>query len=278
MHCLERIRTYFWWARMGDHLPEIAEQLEQAPQKITIQVRGTTFEIPWNKLQNHPKCRITLDALEQNTQLKYNRNAFLFESILDFLLYDQLHLPAGACWRAFQREMKFWQISEDHLSHCCWDQFMKTREQDSTIEAMKTRWYRHQEGLKDYELYRKSPVSFRKLRRSIWMLVSEPDSSRAAMVSDNKMHSRQPNFPIWAWLPGELVLTYLWPHHTTLAGLFPILTKIELMCQQPAMPQLSGVQVVASQPWGAGQMAGGSWGGLAMGTMLTPCLTSHWCL
>ena len=31
----------------------------------------------------------------------------------------------------------------------------------------------------------------------------------------------------------------------------PMLAKIELICQQPAMPQLSGVQGVASQPWGA---------------------------
>ena len=28
--------------------------------------------------------------------------------------------------------------------------------------------------------------------------------------------------------------------------------KIELICQQLAMPQLSGVEGVASQPWGAG--------------------------
>ena len=28
----------------------------------------------------------------------------------------------------------------------------------------------------------------------------------------------------------------------------PLLAKIELICQQPAMPQLSGVEGVASQP------------------------------
>ena len=33
---------------------------------------------------------------------------------------------------------------------------------------------------------------------------------------------------------------------------WPLLAKIELICQQPAMPQLSGVVGVASQPWGAG--------------------------
>ena len=32
----------------------------------------------------------------------------------------------------------------------------------------------------------------------------------------------------------------------------PLLAKIELICQQPAMPQLSGGQGVASKPWGAG--------------------------
>ena len=31
----------------------------------------------------------------------------------------------------------------------------------------------------------------------------------------------------------------------------PLLAKLELICQQPAMPQLSVVQGVASQPWGA---------------------------
>ena len=33
----------------------------------------------------------------------------------------------------------------------------------------------------------------------------------------------------------------------------PLLAKIELICQQLAIPQLSGVEGVASQPWGAGQ-------------------------
>ena len=32
----------------------------------------------------------------------------------------------------------------------------------------------------------------------------------------------------------------------------PLLAKIELICQQLIMPQLSGVEGVASQPWGAG--------------------------
>ena len=32
----------------------------------------------------------------------------------------------------------------------------------------------------------------------------------------------------------------------------PLLAKIELICQQLSMPQLSGVEWVASQPWGAG--------------------------
>ena len=32
----------------------------------------------------------------------------------------------------------------------------------------------------------------------------------------------------------------------------PLLAKIALICQQPAMPQLSGVEGVASRPWGAG--------------------------
>ena len=37
----------------------------------------------------------------------------------------------------------------------------------------------------------------------------------------------------------------------------PLLGKIELICQQPVMSQLSGIQGVASQPWGAGL---DSWG------------------
>ena len=32
----------------------------------------------------------------------------------------------------------------------------------------------------------------------------------------------------------------------------PLLAKIELICQQLAMPQLSRFEGVASQPWGAG--------------------------
>ena len=33
--------------------------------------------------------------------------------------------------------------------------------------------------------------------------------------------------------------------------LWPLLAKMEEVCLEPAIPQLSGVQRVASQPWGA---------------------------
>ena len=36
----------------------------------------------------------------------------------------------------------------------------------------------------------------------------------------------------------------------------PLLAKIELIYQQLAMPQLSGVEGVASQPWGTARVAG----------------------
>ena len=36
----------------------------------------------------------------------------------------------------------------------------------------------------------------------------------------------------------------------------PLLAKVELICQQPAMPRLSGVQGEASQPWVQDVMAG----------------------
>ena len=42
---------------------------------------------------------------------------------------------------------------------------------------------------------------------------------------------------------------------------WPILAKIELICQQPAMPQLSDVHPNSEVPE---RMAGGSRGGLAM--------------
>ena len=40
----------------------------------------------------------------------------------------------------------------------------------------------------------------------------------------------------------------------------PLLAKIKLICQQLAMPQLSGVEGVASQPWVQDRMAGGLMG------------------
>ena len=45
----------------------------------------------------------------------------------------------------------------------------------------------------------------------------------------------------------------------------PLLAKIELICQQLAMTQLSGVEGVASQPLGAGQDGWGlmGWSGYA---------------
>ena len=50
-----------------------------------------------------------------------------------------------------------------------------------------------------------------------------------------------------------------------------ILAKIKLICQQPAMPQLSGVQGVANQPWGAGLDGWGlmGWSGYVSSSLIT---------
>ena len=55
--------------------------------------------------------------------------------------------------------------------------------------------------------------------------------------------------------------------HSLNALLWPLLAKIELICQQPAMPLLNGVQGVASQPWGAREDGWGlmGWSGYGMG-------------
>ena len=172
----------------------------QRPEMVHIKMRGFIFEIPWSNLEKLPKSRITKEATANSSPtcgiitLNYNRNTTLFEAILDMYLIGELHIPARACWKAFERELEFWEVEPERLSPCCWDQYQRDKEHERTLTYIREQWAvstcpcppRNGDNKKD-----SVAVKLHRVKHATWVFLEEPCSSTGAKVSVCVLHSQK---------------------------------------------------------------------------------------
>ncbi|ELU01593.1 hypothetical protein CAPTEDRAFT_60324, partial [Capitella teleta] len=63
----------------------------------------------------------------------FDRNAAIFEHILDFYRVGNLHFPSCLCGPSIQSELKFWGLDENNISPCCWKSFSSYEDEKRTV-------------------------------------------------------------------------------------------------------------------------------------------------
>ena len=92
--------------------------------RVTCTASGSRFEISSKCLEEEPFQRLPLmvsEAKKNGLPLVFDidRPAERFAAILAYYQTGELHIPAGVCPRAFQRELLYWDIDSSKLSDCC---------------------------------------------------------------------------------------------------------------------------------------------------------------
>ncbi|XP_061454614.1 potassium voltage-gated channel subfamily C member 1-like [Rhineura floridana] len=111
-------------------------------EKITLNIGGVRYETYLSTLQAFPGtklCRLTepqaCTMFEYDPNIKeffFDRNAHLFDEVLNYYRTKHLHCPQDICQSVFEEELVFWEISDAVLAPCCWQKLsdMESQQED----------------------------------------------------------------------------------------------------------------------------------------------------
>jgi hypothetical protein len=83
--------------------------------------------------------------------LYINKNAQMFENILDYFEYGELHLPKNTCLFILEKELKYWGFGPDDLAICCLNRLLKAKEENKTSKEISKQWMKSEQT--DFTVY-----------------------------------------------------------------------------------------------------------------------------
>lgn len=104
----------------------------------------------------------------------FDHDPDIFAAILNMYRLNELHCPKHICAILVRRELKFWNISEDRMSKCCWKTFYEADKDIEVLDALS-------DSSEADTMYNGRDKN--SLRDRIWVFLDDPSSSRAAQVS-----------------------------------------------------------------------------------------------
>jgi potassium voltage-gated channel Shab-related subfamily B protein 1 len=158
--------------------------------RVILNVGGVRHEVLWKTLEHLPDTRLgKLRAARTYFEIlklcdDYNSNEYFFDrhprsftAILNFYRTGKLHLVEDICVLSFQEDLDYWGIQEYQFQVCCLNKYQQKKE--ILMEEM-----RQEEVMKDKvvdEFVGYCP----EIRRKLWDLMENPQTSISARVSDS---------------------------------------------------------------------------------------------
>ena len=152
---------------------------------LTLNVGGSIYQTCASTLERYPNTRLgqlshsSHHYIASSNQYFFDRNPIIFQEILDFYRTGYLHLPSGSCGAVVRQEMEYWEISMEHLCECCLNTYLQSQVELDVI----TNVNRTFESVTKYSEAECSDSRLKWVLNKVWLLLDEPKSSVAAMVS-----------------------------------------------------------------------------------------------
>ena len=156
-------------------------------QWVTLNVSGVVFRTQKDTLKKAPGS-LLYDLTEtspyyhaETKQYWFDRNPHIFQYILDFYRYGDLHFPHSWCGPTIKRELDFWEIEERHIAACCWNTYREFAEQKETVETLGSAF----NDIDRFPRKKHNNCFFAccfKVRKGIWHFLEDPNSSPFAQV------------------------------------------------------------------------------------------------
>ncbi|XP_062997924.1 potassium voltage-gated channel subfamily C member 1-like [Elgaria multicarinata webbii] len=103
--------------------------MNSAREKVTLNIGGIRYEtylstlraFPGTKLCHltEPQASTTFDYDPNVKEFFFDRNAGLFDEVLNYYRTKHLHCPEAVCKSVLEEELAFWDISDAPLAPCC---------------------------------------------------------------------------------------------------------------------------------------------------------------
>jgi hypothetical protein len=175
-----------------------SNRLTEKPMRFKFNIRGTKFDLYLNQLDKFAESRLSKlrillesesvdyekiselcdDFDSTSNELYFNRDPFVFNSILNFFLTGKLHYNRNTCPFLFQDELEYWGLNGFLISTCCEDIF------DHKSEMIKLYIKKRQEVLEtSVKNENFSKCWFPKVQKTVWNIVEKPRQSMASKVS-----------------------------------------------------------------------------------------------
>jgi hypothetical protein len=172
--------------------------LDKKPKRVKFNIRGIKFDVCLNQFDKFPESRLNKlkillekeNAAQENlfelcddfdlpsNELYFNRDPFIFNSILNYYSIGKLHFNGSTCPFLVEDELKYWGLNSFHISTCCEQKF------DHKSENIQLHIKKRQKILES--TIQKEDFSkcwFPKVQETIWNIMEKPQKSIASKVS-----------------------------------------------------------------------------------------------
>lgn len=173
-------------------LMDIIEDGEKFDNKrVIINVGGVRHELMWKTLEKIPNSRLGKIRYAQNLQeikdlcddlniknneLFFDRHSATFSTVINFYRTGKLHLLDEGCIMAFRDDLVYWGIDECYFESCCHLRYHNRK------EMIQEEIRKEEDALKDNVLEENFENCCPTIRKLVWDLMENPQTSKAARV------------------------------------------------------------------------------------------------
>lgn len=148
---------------------------------VKLNVGGTKFYCYRHTLNTFPESKLAnLDKIgppyEESNTYFFDRSPVLFAHILDGYRKGVIHLPRDVCGITLKDELKFWDLSPQHVALCCLEILYRGEDEEVTMKTL-------MESLQRVTHRPNSSAQKHDIRTRIWLFLDEPKSSKHALVT-----------------------------------------------------------------------------------------------
>ena len=156
--------------------------------KVVLNVGGKRFETLESTLRRIPGTM--LGRIDHSSpyydvsrgEFFFDRDPFIFTSVLNLYRIGELHLPHNTCGPAIKRELLFWEVDENVISECCWRFYKAFEEEQGRLVRIRNAFGFNKAAYGQYRGQGSGAHGPRYWKFHTWKLLSDPTSSLAAKV------------------------------------------------------------------------------------------------
>ena len=156
---------------------------------------STLQRLPGTRLSEISKSDASYDS--EHGEYFFDRNAAIFEHILDYYRNGELHFPHCICGPNINKELDFWGLDENSISPCCWKAYSSYDDEKKTVlELAKTLGLGEPASFQlkvqsedpdtvcpsNNNSPRATEEGCKGFRNKLWKFLEKPQSSKAAKV------------------------------------------------------------------------------------------------